>query len=265
MECESGMQKDLAALVAQRTVVWGKVEQTGTTLELGQHMTVGVQLHPWEEKRSCVVSRKEADLDFRRGSLEYLLGQKVPLVLLDAGPVLTGSRRLAQQQLKEALLPDLRAGRTLDGRVLNLVPFGACVEVRGVVGVLKHSDYSEDYSEVGETRQVGDRLKVYCRELTPEGRIYWRTVRPYRRPLRPAWNFAQGSSVTGTVFSIRSFPAGMGIFVRIAPGLDALCTLPSNVEVEQGVRVALRITKVVPRGELALPPRIRGRILRVLR
>ena len=53
------------------------------------------------------------------------------------------------------------------------------------------------------------------------------------------------------------------VFVNLKTGIDALCSLPREIEVEEGARVAVKIESVTPGRRPTDTPRIRGRIARV--
>ena len=62
--------------------------------------------------------------------------------------------------------------------------------------------------------------------------------------------------VLGTVRSVKKW----GIFVRIAPNLDALCSIPSHLALREGDKVSFRITQVLEEEK-----RVRGKIVRLIK
>lgn len=259
--------KGLKALAEHETILWGQVVRVAQDTDKHVYMIVDIRSSGPAAGRQCTVYREEADAEFKSGSLVYLVGHRVPVVLLsvdEKSETLLASRKAAQEKTKVAMLNDLSSGREMRGTILNFVSFGAYVEVNGVVGLLKNTDYTMDFSEINETKKEGDSVVVICKEVTSEGKIFWTVPKKVHRKNPIQYDFEPGTAVLGTVQNVVSFDNGVGVFVRIATGLDALCTIPQNVEVENGTRVSVRITKVEPPTGEFLPPRVKGSIMRVV-
>ena len=261
-------KKAIQQLVEQATVLWGMVTKVGTDHEKDMaYMLVNIRSEELPPNYTCIVYRDEADAEFKRGHLLYLVGHRVPIVIIGTDPKrqwLVGSRKRAQEKNKADMLSELAASAEMEGTILNFVSYGAYVEVNGVVGMLKNTDYSIDYSEIRETYKPGDAIRVKCKEITNKGKIFWTLPEKVHREQAVDWNIEPDTALIGTVANIKSFTNGIGIFVRIAPGLDALCTIPQNVEVEVGNRVSVHITSIEPAAQEFMPPRVKGRIMRVL-
>jgi len=54
------------------------------------------------------------------------------------------------------------------------------------------------------------------------------------------------------------------VFVNLKTGIDALCSMPREVEIQEGSRVSLKIETITPGQRPTDAPRIRGRILRTI-
>ncbi len=69
----------------------------------------------------------------------------------------------------------------------------------------------------------------------------------------------------GRVIDIRNFPQSQGVFVRMEDNqeLDVLCSMPTELEIEKGAQVVIRISSVEPGATEFARPRIRGKILRL--
>lgn len=257
----------LLELKEKEEILWGEVVRVGQTPEKRAYMLLNTDAKNCAKNYPCIIYREEADAEFKRGSLVYLLGHKIPYVIIKVDEEkarLEGSRKIAQEKSKLAMLQDLATGKEFTGRILNFVAFGAYVEVNGVVGLLKNTDYSIDFSEVSESKKEGDTVQVKCKEVTNEGKIFWIAPVKQHRRVPIDYDFEPGTAVVGTIQDIRAFHDGVGVFVRIAPGLDALCFAPNDLEIEIGVKVSIRIQSVDGAKEKYMPPRVKGRILRVI-
>ena len=67
----------------------------------------------------------------------------------------------------------------------------------------------------------------------------------------------------GRVVRISDFKQGVGVFVNLQTGIDVLCPVPRELEIEDGVNVAVKIEQIVPNPRANAAPRIRGRIIRM--
>ena len=264
------IQKDKGALLElkeKEEILWGEVVRVGHTPEKRAYMIVKTDTKNCAKNYPCIIYREDADAEFKRGSLVYLLGHRIPYVIIKVDEEklrIEGSRKMAQEKSKVEMPQDLANGKEFTGTILNFVSFGAYVEVNGVVGLLKNTDYSIDFSEVSESKKEGDTVPVKCKEITNEGKIFWVATVKQHRLVPIDYDFEPGTAVVGTIQDIRAFHDGVGVFVRIAPGLDALCFAPDDLEIEIGVKVSIRIQSVEAAKEQYLPPRVKGRILRVI-
>ena len=151
-----------------------------------------------------------------------------------------------------ALLQTLRPGDVCHGRVLNLTPFGAFVDLGGVEGLIHVSEISWDrLGHPADLLHTGDDVHVQVVGVNPEeGRVALSMKR-----LRPnPWTdvdarYRVGQIVDGDVTSVVSF----GVFVRLEEGLEGLIHIseltegsvmhPQNV-VHEGSRVRVRVLAI---------------------
>ena len=176
-----------------------------------------------------------------------LMGRRIPFVVTAAEPDrerLIGSRKKAQTALKLVMMQDLANGRIYEGTVTGFSRFGAYIEVNGVTGHLRNSDFSSDHSDVREYLSVGDSIEVKCKEFSQEGYIYWEVMSKVHRTKPIEHDFEPDTVVLGRVVRIKDFERGVGVFVNLATGIDALCSLPREIEVEEGARVSVKIESV---------------------
>lgn len=257
----------LKALEKGETILWGDIVKLGRKdgedyMEAAIPKSAGLS-----EPVTAIIMDSEADTDESHGSLVRFLGRAVPFTVLKVnGGVVYGSRRLAQEQLKAGMLQDLNDGVEFTGLIVGMAPYGAYVEVNGVAGLLRNNDATVDHSELSEYYKVGDSVQVICRDVTPTGRINWTAPTKLQRQNPVVLGFEEDTVVSATVTSITSFrnSAGVGVFVRVAQGVDALCSMP-EFEIFPGQEVAVKITRITPDPKnKTAAPKVRGKIVRAL-
>lgn len=208
----------------------------------------------------------ESDDEMTRRSLMPLLNQEIPFVIIgisrENGHVIC-SRKRAQQAIKARMMPDFEAGRTFRAKIVKFMDFGAFVEINGISGVLRTTDFSSDHSEVSEYYNIGDRVEVVCKEVGENGRIVFRALHTHARKEPIQYDLEEGQILMGKVRSLRNFERGAVAFVRIATGLDCLCPMPDEMEIEKEAEVAVRIREIKESDDTTKPPFVRGKIVRV--
>jgi small subunit ribosomal protein S1 len=206
-----------------------------------------------------IIVRDEVDLEVNWKSLVGFLGRDVSFVVKeidnDKG-VLICSRKDAQEILKESIIERLREGEVFKAQVINILRYGAYVEIEGVTGLLKNVDFAEDYTSIGEVCKIGDIVNVKLRKISTNNRLIFEAVEKYKNPTIMEFNmFERDQVVLGVVRNVKPF----GVYVCIAPGIDALCPIPGTGEIEEGMKVSFRITQVRDDEK-----RVRGKIVRIL-
>lgn len=260
----------LKELQKGETVLWAEVQKLGRKDENGQlsdYMEVMLPAVGQAEPVKVIIIGDEVDEDPNHGSLVRLLGRSIPFVIhkVEADTVY-GSRKTAQQQIKANMLQDLANGTAFVGQITGLTAKGAFVEVNGISGLLRNKDCTSDFSEVGEFYKVGDSITVKCRDVAMDGRINWVCPSKMARKEPIKLDFDADMIVPGTIVSITNFHnSGIGVFVRVAQGVDALCSMPADIEVSPRQRVAVKISSVSkdPKNPNATP-KVRGKIVRAL-
>lgn len=163
------------------------------------------------------------------------------------------SERLARQNGQvDTLLSSLRPGQICQGRVTNLCPFGAFVDLGGYEGLIHISELS--WGRIGAPDEVvrpGDDLKLLVMEVSPEERKISLSL----KRLRPdPWQgveqrYTVGQIVEAEITNVVNF----GAFARLEDGLEGLVHVselaegsfmhPRNV-VHEGDRVRARVLQV---------------------
>ena len=212
----------------------------------------------------------ELDADTDHPNPARLIGMKIPFVVTgedaEKGRLIC-SRKTAQQLAKIKMLPELIDGKPVEGTIVGFTDFGCFVDVDGVVGLLRNADYSTDHSRINERYKVGDRISVKCKTVSPDERrrITWEAPIKYHRTTPYVCDVERDAIVLGRVIDIRNFTESQGVFVRMEDNqeLDVLCSMPTELEIEKGAQVVIRINSVEPGKTEFARPRIRGKILRL--
>lgn len=208
-----------------------------------------------------IIPKSEADADIEWRSLIGFIGRKIPMIITAydaAGDRLVCSRKEAQNSIKSKVVSDLSTGEAVDAKIVSLASFGAYVEIHGVTGILKNEDFSDDHITVGDVFRAGETLEVKLLRVNKAGKLSFKTPVMYKKASMPeVSNFEVDQVVKGTVVGTKDW----GFYVRLLPGVDALCPLPREEEVFVGSHVVIKITQVADAdGKL----RIRGRLVKFL-
>lgn len=207
----------------------------------------------------AMVVRDEVDLEVEWKSLVGFLGREVSFVVKEIDKerdILICSRKDAQAVKKQEIVERLTEGEVFNAQVINILKYGAYVEIEGVTGLLKNVDFADDYTTIGEVLKVGDNVNVKLKKISTNDRLIFEAIEKYKNPTIMEFEmFERDQVVLGVVRNVKPW----GAYVCIAPGLDALCPIPGTGEIEEGVKVSFRVTQVRPEEK-----RIRGKIVRVL-
>src|SRR5947209_8399739 len=146
-------------------------------------------------------------------------------------------------------MEEVKEGEIREGRVSNLTPFGAFVDLGGVDGLIHVSEISwERVKHPADVLQVGQDLKVMVMRIEREkGRIALRLRRTQPDP----WanieeRYQRGQSVEGIVTNITDF----GAFLQLEAGVEGLVHVSelrsqeSHGKVRVGSRLSLRVLNV---------------------
>lgn len=156
------------------------------------------------------------------------IGDLVTVKLLKVDDQGKGIRlELSMKQAMEdpwgALADELQAGAKVSGRVTNLAPFGAFMEIApGIEGLVHVSEmsYLKRVHKPGDIVAVGDLVPVMIKSIDPQSR---RIALSMRDAEGDPWDgvaerFKKGQVVQGVVEKREKF----GMFVRLEPGVVGL-------------------------------------------
>lgn len=259
----------IQSLMESETICWGEVNRLARDGDGRSYMSLDMPKmynHQVAGGERCIIFEDEADDDTEHPKLINLMGRRIPFVVLsvdDDENVLICSRKKAQKHLKASMIQSLQTGTIYEGEVTGFSRFGGFVEVNGVSGHIRNSDLTNDHSDIREYLSIGDTIEVRCKEITPAGSITWDVLTKLHRTQPISHDFEPGIIVLGRVVRLQNFDRGVAVFVNLAVGIDALCPMPREVEVEDGSRVMVKIDTVTPGRKATDAPRIRGRIIRV--
>lgn len=206
-----------------------------------------------------VITRDEVDYQMEWKSLVRFVGQEIYFTVKEVDEennIVYCSRKEAQELMEEEIIERLKNGEIFEATITGIVRYGAYVEINGIYAILRNIDFSDDYVKVGDVLKVGDKIKVKLQNVSENKRLRVEAVEKYK--LKTVMNFdafERDQVVLGVVNGVKPW----GAYVTIAPGLDALCPIPSIGEIEEGTRVSFRITQVQKDKE-----RVRGKIVRIL-
>lgn len=203
-----------------------------------------------------VVSKEEVDPD-RLVALDGFIGQVIDFKIIGfegSCPLL--SRKAARMEKAALLLDRIKAGDRLTGIVKVILAYGCFVEIGGVAGLLKNRDIARRPVMARDIFEIGQCIDVVVKEISRQGRVYLSTRELVGVPGQEDYGrFKVNSRWLGTVVTV----TGFGVFVNLAPGIDALGSLPATGRVEVGRQVLFKVNQANP-GE----GKIHGKILRFL-
>lgn len=206
-----------------------------------------------------VCPRSEIDMFDYKGTLTKFVGKYLTFKVKEvdeANNRVIVSRKMVIKERFDELAYRMEQGETVKAKIVKFVPFGAYLRYKGVSMLLQNRDFSEDLERVEDVYQLGDTIEVKLVRVTNGpggGRLIVEPVEKHKLDSKFNLDMFERDQVTlGVIRGIKPF----GAFVKIAPGLDALCPIP-DFEIELNQRVLFRITQV--NKELG---RVRGKIVR---
>lgn len=126
-----------------------------------------------------------------------------------------------RKHAKEKLLQTLEVGDIVDGKIANVVEYGAFIDIGGVDGLCHVSDLSYQHvTKPGDVVKQGDAVQVKVLKIDKDkGRIAlgMKQVQPDPWDTATA-GLSAGTEVTGTVTRTASF----GAFVAVGEGVEGL-------------------------------------------
>ena len=138
------------------------------------------------------------------------------------------------------ILSRLEDGEFFDGKIVNILTYGAYVDIDGVVGLLKNVDFAEDYTSIKEMHHVGDTIQVKMKGRSSNNKLLFEAVTKYVSPtVITKESLEPGQIIYGVVRSVQPW----GVYVNILPNLDALVD-SEFADIQEDQKVAIRIKSV---------------------
>jgi small subunit ribosomal protein S1 len=126
-----------------------------------------------------------------------------------------------RKEVREQILGRLQPGQVVEGKISNIVDFGAFVDLEGIDGLIHISELSWSHvNHPSEVVSIGDTVRVKVLDIDRERqRISLGLKQTQEDPWQRVLNeYKEGDVVDGKVTKIVAF----GAFVQILPGVEGL-------------------------------------------
>ena len=168
-------------------------------------------------------------VDIRRvQNLDSFMSQKLECKVIELNRsrnnVVLSRRAVLEEERKEVreqILGDLEPGQVVEGKISNIVDFGAFVDLEGIDGLIHISELSWSHvNHPSEILSIGDTVKVKVLDIDRDRqRISLGLKQTQEDPWQKVLNeYKEGDVVEGHVTKIVAF----GAFVQILPGVEGL-------------------------------------------
>src|SRR6478752_3402921 len=199
-------------------------------------------------------------VDIRRvHNLDEFMGQTLECKVIELNRsrnnVVLSRRAVLEEERKEVreqILGNLEAGQVVEGKISNIVDFGAFVDLDGIDGLIHISELSWSHvNHPSEVVSIGDTVRVKVLDIDRDRqRISLGLKQTQEDPWQTVLNeYKEGDVVEGTVTKVVAF----GAFVEILPGVEGLVHIseladhhvenPSEV-VEPGTALNVKILEI---------------------
>ena len=168
-------------------------------------------------------------VDIRRvQNLDEFMGQKLECKVIELNRsrnnVVLSRRAVLEEERKEVreqILGRLQPGQVVEGKISNIVDFGAFVDLDGIDGLIHISELSWSHvNHPSEVVSIGDTVRVKVLDIDRDRqRISLGLKQTQEDPWQRVLNeYKEGDVVDGKVTKIVAF----GAFVQILPGVEGL-------------------------------------------
>ncbi len=168
-------------------------------------------------------------VDIRRvQNLDEFMGQKLECKVIELNRsrnnVVLSRRAVLEEERKEVreqILGRLQPGQVVEGKISNIVDFGAFVDLEGIDGLIHISELSWSHvNHPSEVVSIGDTVRVKVLDIDRDRqRISLGLKQTQEDPWQRVLNeHKEGDVVDGRVTKIVAF----GAFVQILPGVEGL-------------------------------------------
>ena len=199
-------------------------------------------------------------VDIRRvHNLEEFTGQTIECKVIELNRSRNNvvlSRRAVledeRKEVREQILTRLQPGQIVEGKVSNIVDFGAFVDLEGIDGLIHISEISWSHvNHPSEVLKIGETVEVKVLDIDRDRqRISLGLKQTQEDPWQTVLNsYGPGSSLSGKVTKVVAF----GAFVEIVPGVEGLVHISELAEhhvetpgevVQPGEEVRVKILEI---------------------
>ncbi len=172
------------------------------------------RVHNLEEFRDQTLECKVIELNRSRNN-----------VVLSRRAVLEEERKEVREQILERLQP----GQIVEGKISNIVDFGAFVDLEGIDGLIHISELSWSHvNHPSEVLEIGKEVRVKVLDIDRDRqRISLGLKQTQEDPWQKVLNeYRQGDVLEGKVTKVVAF----GAFIEIVPGVEGLVHISELAE-----------------------------------
>ncbi|WP_156098849.1 S1 RNA-binding domain-containing protein [Carnobacterium inhibens] len=207
-----------------------------------------------------VITREELGCTPHNLPLMRYVGETIQFQLIEANEangLVMGSAKKIKEKEFDKLYQELKDGKQFQAKVTKILRYGAYCVIGDISVQMLNKDFAEDHTTIGDVLEIGDTIDVRFKRITENKNLRVEPLVRYKNGVSVSLTELEPNQVVlGTVRSVKKW----GIFVRIAPNLDALCSIPSHLAVREGDKVSFRITQVLKEEK-----RVRGKIVRLIK
>ncbi|WP_051910450.1 hypothetical protein [Carnobacterium pleistocenium] len=234
-------------------------------------LTATVLLSQYDEELASDVVKLEVkglpvfivqdELEFKENQLPIMhyVGETIQFQLIEVNEekgLLLGSAKRIKEKEFDWLHKQLEEGKTFQAKLTKRLRYGAYFVIGNTSVQMLNKDFAEDHTTISDVINMGDTIEVKFNRITENKNLRVEPLKKYKNEISVSLaNIEPDQVVLGTVRSIKKW----GVFVRIAPNLDALCSIPTHLEVREGNQVSFKITQVLKEQK-----RVRGKIIRLI-
>jgi small subunit ribosomal protein S1 len=176
-------------------------------------------------------------VDIRRvHNLDEFMGQKLECKVIELNRsrnnVVLSRRAVLEEERKEVreqILGRLQPGQIVEGKISNIVDFGAFVDLEGIDGLIHISELSWSHvNHPSEVLEIGQDVRVKVLDIDRERqRISLGLKQTQEDPWQKVLNeYKQGDVLEGKVTKVVAF----GAFIEIVPGVEGLVHISELAE-----------------------------------
>lgn len=206
---------------------------------------------------TVAIPADEIDIEKEWDSLLGFIGREIVFILKDKiDSMQLASRKEVQKLKRDEVILALKSGEILNAKVVNLLKYGAYLEIDGVVTVLlKNSDFSNGFIAVKEVLKKGDTVKVKLKKIQQESKILVENAVKYEPNIDKYFEKIEvDMQINGVVKTLRPDLC----FINLYPGVDGLASIPFHIEIDEGMKVVFEVKKIDK-----INKKIRGKVISI--